>query len=60
MNLKALQMAMLCQEVVAEFNVRVDSHSAPPNIDLVPISECHAMVIAEADVLDKLWSSVRV
>ena len=39
MNLKALQMAMLCEEVVAEFNVRVDSHSSSPNINLVIVSE---------------------
>ena len=34
-----LHQVLVCIEIViAQLDVRVDSHSAPPNIDLVPIS----------------------
>lgn len=52
-DLDFLQVPVGSQVVIAELDVRVDAHASTPDKDLVVISECQAVVIAEADVLDR-------
>ena len=58
MDLDLHQVLVRVEIVVAQLDVRVDSHPSSPNVDLVLISQRHAMVVSEADILDELRSTI--
>ena len=56
MDLNLLQVLILSEVVVTQLNVRVDAHSATPDIDLVCVGQSHAVVVAKADILHESGS----
>ena len=58
-NLNLLHMLVLSrrQEVIAELDIRVDSHAATPDIYLVSIGQGHTVVVANANILNEGWTA---
>jgi len=60
MNLDLMQVSVLRQVLVAELDVRVDTHASTPDKHFVAVRQCHAMIVPEADVFDVLRAARRV
>ena len=60
MNLQLVQMRILDEVVIAELNVRIDSHASTPDIHLIVVRQGNCMIVPKGDVLDVLWVAGRV